>query len=166
RQIHMARLPRQHAGAQVDCGPRPRPLPGQGDTDRLDPALRGHRVEGPGLPQREVREITACGPDGVEVRSDRARRVVHPAARPPAAGDDLRARAADLPAVNNVDASVPLVRDGRDARPPSHYSTGWASGCCATASRCFRVSSTVREYISRPTPSPDSSAVFKWCAAI
>src|ERR1700732_3858602 len=34
-----------------------------------------------------------------------------------------------------------------------------------TPSRCLRVSSMVREYISRPRPSPDSSAVFrKWPA--
>ena len=65
--FRLARIPRQHARAQMDRGPRPRPLPGQGNAHRLDSALRRHRLEGPGLPQREVREIAGGGSGGVEI---------------------------------------------------------------------------------------------------
>ena len=54
RQLHVAGIPRQHARAQVDRGPSSRPLPGQRNAHRLDPALRRHRMEGPRFPQRKI----------------------------------------------------------------------------------------------------------------
>ena len=50
RQVHVAGLRRQHARPQVDRGPRARPRLRRRKPDRLDAALRGHRLEGPGFP--------------------------------------------------------------------------------------------------------------------
>ena len=44
RPVPVARLPREHAGAQVDCGTRARASPGARDADRLDAAVRRHRL--------------------------------------------------------------------------------------------------------------------------
>ena len=43
-QVHLAGVRREHAGAEVDHRPRPRAGRGQGDADRLDAALRRHRM--------------------------------------------------------------------------------------------------------------------------
>ena len=58
-------------------------------------------IEWKGLdfPKEKFEKLQNGRPGGVEVRSDRPRRTVHSAARPPAAGNDLRERTADLPAV-------------------------------------------------------------------
>ena len=53
----------------------------------------------PGLPEGAVRRAAGRRPRRVEARSDGARGALHRAARPPAAGNGLRARTADLPAV-------------------------------------------------------------------
>ena len=50
-------------------------------------------------PSEQFDELQTFDRDGVANGSDGARRAVHQAARPSAAGDDLRARTADLPAV-------------------------------------------------------------------
>ncbi len=55
RQVHLAGLQRKHARPEVDRRPRPRPRRRQGNAHRLDASLRGHRVEGPRFPPREVR---------------------------------------------------------------------------------------------------------------
>src|SRR5438105_9437538 len=54
------------------------------------------------------------------------------------------------------------VAGGPEGRPYT------AAGCGSftSASRCSNVCGTVSEYISRPTPSPDSSADFRKCPAI
>ena len=59
-------------------------------------------IEWTGLdfPREEFDEAAGSGPRGLAQGSDRARRALHRPARPSAAGDDLRARAADLQAVN------------------------------------------------------------------
>ena len=101
RRVPLAGLPREHAGAEVDRRPRPRAGPGQGDADRLDAALRGHRVARPRLPEGEVRAVASRRPRRLAVGSARARGALHRPARPPAAGDGLRARAPDLPALKN-----------------------------------------------------------------
>ena len=51
------------------------------------------------FPRRQFDELQAVDPRAVAARGDRARGAVHRAARPPAAGDGLRARAVDLPAI-------------------------------------------------------------------
>ena len=51
------------------------------------------------FPKEKFEELQAVDRDAWRVGSDRARRALHPAARPPAAGNGLRARTPDLPAV-------------------------------------------------------------------
>ena len=58
---------------------------------------------------RAVRRAAARRPVTVAPRSDRARGAVHRSARPPAAGDDLRARAADLQAMRIASLTRPGV---------------------------------------------------------
>ena len=54
-QVHLAGLSREHARAEVDRRSRARSRAGQGDADRLDAALRGHRVDGLDVLEGEVR---------------------------------------------------------------------------------------------------------------
>ena len=64
RQVHLAGLRREHARAEVDRRPRARPRAGQGDADRLDAALRGHRVERARLsPKEKFDELQAFDRD-------------------------------------------------------------------------------------------------------
>ena len=73
---------------------------GQGNAHRLDAALRRHRVERASISRSEkFDELQAFDASRLAQRSDRPRRAVHRPARSSAAGDDLRARTADLPAV-------------------------------------------------------------------
>ena len=60
RQVPVAGLQREHARAEVDRRPRARPRPGHGNADRLDAALRGHRVERAWTSRR--RSSTSCRP--------------------------------------------------------------------------------------------------------
>ena len=57
------------------------------------------------VPEEQFDELQARRPGAVAPRGDRARGAVHRPARPPAAGDGLRARAADLPAVTRLAAA-------------------------------------------------------------
>ena len=59
-------------------------------------------IEWKGLdfPKEKFEKLQAVDRAAWQIRSDRPRRTVHSSARPPAAGDDLRARTADLPVVN------------------------------------------------------------------
>ncbi len=100
--VPVAGVPREHARAQVDRQPRPRPGPGQGDADRLDAALRRDRVARPRLPEGEVRAVASREPRRLAIGSARPRGALHRASRPPAAGDGLRARTPDLPALAGV----------------------------------------------------------------
>jgi hypothetical protein len=60
-----------------------------------------------------------------------------------------------------TEAGLNIRRFSNKAATAETYAV--TSACIAetAASRCASVSSTVREYISRPDPSPDSIAVFK-----
>ena len=62
-------------------------------------ATRTSTGRGLDFPKRAVRGAAGRRPRGLAPRGDRARGALHRAARPSAAGDDLRARAADLPAL-------------------------------------------------------------------
>ncbi len=53
-EVPVAGLQREHARAEVDCGPRARARAGQGNADRLDALLRGHGMGGAGLLARAV----------------------------------------------------------------------------------------------------------------
>ena len=55
RQVHLARLQREHARAEVDRRPRPRPRASQRNPHRLDAPLRRHRMDGPRFSEGTVR---------------------------------------------------------------------------------------------------------------
>ena len=65
-------------------------------------ATRTSTGRGLDVPEEQFDELQARRSGAVAARSDRARGAVHRSARSPAAGDDLRARAADLPVVRRV----------------------------------------------------------------
>ena len=58
-QFCLARISRQHASAEMDRGPRPRPLPGQGNAHRMDSALRRHDWKGLDFPKEKFEKLQA-----------------------------------------------------------------------------------------------------------
>ena len=100
--VPVARVPREHARAEVDRRPRARPRAGA--RRRRSAGCRATRTStgaGCDFPKDDVRRAPGGRPGAVAARSDRPRGALHRAARPSAAGDDLRARAADLQAVGS-----------------------------------------------------------------
>ena len=79
---------------------------GQRNAHRLDALLRRHELEGPQFSARRFRQAAGSRPRGLAEGSDGPRGTLHCPPRPPASGDDLRARTAHLPLVR-----IDLVRD-------------------------------------------------------
>ena len=98
-QVHLAGIPREHARTEVDRGPGARP--GRGHETPIGWMPRYEDIEWNGLdfPREKFEELQAFDRAGVARGGDRPRRAVHRPARSSAAGDDLRARTADLQAV-------------------------------------------------------------------
>src|SRR5690606_35757642 len=101
RPLPLGRLRAEPARPEVDCEPGQRPRARARDTDRLDAALRGHRLVRLRVPARDVRATAGRRPARLAPRSDRARGTLHRPARSPAQGNDLRAGTADLPALTS-----------------------------------------------------------------
>src|SRR3954465_5473831 len=95
----MARVSREHARAEMDRRSRARTGPGERNADRLDASLRRFRLARAGCVEGPVRAAAGSRSGTVAPRSHSARGALHRAARQPAARDDLRTRAVDLPPV-------------------------------------------------------------------
>ena len=91
RQVRVARLRREHARPGVDRRALPRPRRRHREPARLDAALRGPQLEGPGGLLRAAVPSTAMAIDRAEWDAEllAGRGVVHEAAHPPAGRDEL-----------------------------------------------------------------------------
>src|SRR5581483_11810922 len=57
--VHLAGLQPEHAGVEMDCGPRARAGSRERDADRLGTLLRRHGVEWPRFPEGPFRRAAA-----------------------------------------------------------------------------------------------------------
>ncbi len=99
RQIPVAWLWREHAGAAVDRQPLPRPSLGQGDAYRMGAALRGSGLDRAGLLPRTLRRTPVFRSQPVAAGGARSRKSFPRSPFALAQGDDLRAGVVDLPDV-------------------------------------------------------------------
>ena len=91
RQVHLARLRREYARAQVDRRSRSRPRQCRREPYRLDATARRHRMEWPRFPGGQVLQLDDCQPGRGHRRGARARGAVRQVLRSVAEGIHLRA---------------------------------------------------------------------------
>ncbi|CAA7617567.1 hypothetical protein MTBUT4_260009 [Magnetospirillum sp. UT-4] len=127
RQVHVAGLRREHAGADVDRRSRARPRPGHRKPVRHGPHLRRHPVGRPGLPQGQVPGADEHRPRGRHRRGPQPGGTVRQVPRPPAQGVHLPARTPEVPPVALARHLEPgrrgLTCEGAPEGAPFHLGT-------------------------------------------